>query len=202
MSDAARSKEPAWEVARLFPWQGQWRESDYLDLTERTRFLVELSDGHVEVLCMPKTSHLRIVAFLYRALLSHIEPGKLGLVLFAPLRLRLWEGKFREPDLVFALREHREWIGEDYWTGADLVVEVVSEDDPDRDLVTKREEYARAAIGEYWIVDPRLGKVTVLTLGGDDYQVHADARAGAVSSRILGGFEVDVQAIFDSAHAE
>ena len=35
------------------------------------------------------------------------------------------------------------------------MVEVVSEDDPGRDLVTKRLEYAQAGIPEYWIVDPR-----------------------------------------------
>lgn len=43
-----------------------------------------------------------------------------------------------------------------YWTGADLAVEVVSEDDPGRDLITKRLEYAQAGIPEYWIVDPLL----------------------------------------------
>ena len=41
-----------------------------------------------------------------------------------------------------------------HWTGADLVIEVVSPDDPDLDLVVKRQEYAQAGIPEYWIVDP------------------------------------------------
>lgn len=37
------SPEPAWEVATLFPPQGDWNESDYLALA--TNRLVELSDG-------------------------------------------------------------------------------------------------------------------------------------------------------------
>lgn len=36
---------PSWEVAYLFPAQGMWSESDYFALTERTNWLVELSDG-------------------------------------------------------------------------------------------------------------------------------------------------------------
>jgi Uma2 family endonuclease len=34
-------------------------------------------------------------------------------------------------------------------------MEVVGEDDPDRDLVTKRVECAQAGICEYWLLDPR-----------------------------------------------
>jgi hypothetical protein len=43
---------PAWEIARLFPNQGQWSEGDYLSLTDHVRHLVELADGKVEVLPM------------------------------------------------------------------------------------------------------------------------------------------------------
>ena len=45
--------EPAWEVALLFPAQGEWSEDDYLWLTDRIRRLVEFTDGRVEVLPMP-----------------------------------------------------------------------------------------------------------------------------------------------------
>ena len=59
-----------------------------------------------------------------------------------------------------------------FWLGADVVVEVVSPDDPGRDLVVKRADYAEAAIPEYWIVDPRVETVTVLTLAGGAYVEH------------------------------
>ena len=49
--------EPAWEVALLFPAQGEWSEDDYLWLTDHTRCLVEFTDGHVEVLPMPTDAH-------------------------------------------------------------------------------------------------------------------------------------------------
>jgi Uma2 family endonuclease len=77
-------------------------------------------------------------------------------VVFAPLPVRLREGKYREPEIVFMLEEHNDRIDEDYRERADLVIEVVSEDDPDRDLILKRREYAGAGIPEYWIVDRHL----------------------------------------------
>ena len=56
-----------------------------------------------------------------------------------------------------------------FWTGADLVVEVVSPDDPSRDFVQKRGDYAEAGIPEYWIVEPGTETITVLTLAGGTY---------------------------------
>ena len=43
-----------------------------------------------------------------------------------------------------------------------LVVEVVSPNQSSRDYRHKRSEYAARGISEYWIVDPILGRVTVL----------------------------------------
>ena len=85
-------------------------------------------------------------------------------MLVAPLRLRLWREKIREPDLLFLADANDPRRQDAYWTGADLVIEVVSRDDPQRDLVTKRSEYAQAGIPEYWIVDPQTATITVLRL--------------------------------------
>jgi Uma2 family endonuclease len=187
--------EPAWEVAHLFPAQGTWTEGEYLDLPGNR--LVEFSDGFIEVLPVPTTSHHRILAFLYAALLAFITPQQLGTVLFAGIRVRLRKGKYREPDLVFMLAEHEDRIGEDFWQGADLVMEVVSGGDKDRrrDLEIKPVEYAGARIPEYWIVDPRGEQITVLRLRGKKYVVHGKyGRGGHATSALLKGFEVNVDA--------
>lgn len=191
---------PAWDIARLYPDQGAWDEADYLSL--HTNHLVEFSDGRVEVLQMPTTSHQLIVAYLYNVLLAFATAGGLGTVLFAPLRVRLRKRKYREPDVVFMLAEHADRMGEKFWTGADLVMEVVS-DDPDsreRDLITKRNEYARAGIAEYWTIDPTVRRITVLRLEGKIYAVHGDHGAGELAaSAILDGFKVNVDAVWKAA---
>jgi Uma2 family endonuclease len=190
--------EPAWEIARLFPAQGAWSEADYLLLP--TNHLVEFSHGRVEVLPVPTQSHQLIVLFLYRALYEFVTTRSLGTVLIAPLRVRLWPGKIRESDVVFMLAEHAGRRHEAYWEGADLVMEVVSPDDPQRDLVTKRQEYAQAGISEYWIVDPQAQTITVLRLEQDQYVEHGQFGRGMVATlALLEGFEVEVDAVLDAA---
>ena len=190
-SKAVDPMEPTWDVARLFPAQGTWTEGEYLALDSNR--LVEFSHGCLEVLAMPTTSLQRIAAFLYRLLSAFVATGGLGTVLFAPLRVRLWPGKFREPDLVFMLKEHEARIGEQFWEGADLVLEVVSDDDRRRDVETKRFEYARAGIPEYWIVDPQKSRISVLVLDGGSYREHGVFVPGQrATSVLLSGFEVSV----------
>jgi len=196
----ADSAEPAWDVARLFPAQGAWSEEEYLAL--ETKHLVEFSNGLLEVEQMPTQTHQFIVLFLCRALERLASIRKLRTVLVAPLRVRLWPGKYREPDVVFMLHEHADRRGEDYWDGADLVMEVVSSDDRARDLETKRREYAQARIPEYWIVDMQDWYIDVLTLQGASYTLHGlFSRGDRATSVLLPGFEVSVDDVFDAANA-
>jgi Uma2 family endonuclease len=186
---------PTWEIAYLFPPQGMWSEEEYLSLS--TNRLVEFSDGTVEVLPMPTEFHQLILLFLLDSFRKHIEPRDLGKILFAPLRVRTIPGKIREPDILFLLAANSSARGNDYWRKADLVVEIVSDDDRRRDLETKRFEYAQAGFPEYWIVDPRDSRITVLTLVGDRYLEHGVFTTGQrASSVLLPGFEVDVTQVF------
>ena len=98
--------------------------------------------------------------------------------------------------------------------GADLVAEVVSPDNPDRDLVTKRSDYAEAGIPEYWIADPRNETITVLKLSSaasaasrtgesrieQTYAEHGVFSRGQKATSVLfDGLAVDVAAAFDAS---
>jgi Uma2 family endonuclease len=191
----AKTPEPAWEVAYLFPPQGMWSEADYLELAGNR--LVEFSDGAIEVLSMPTELHQLIMMFLCDALRAFVRAGNGGTVLVAPFRVRLREGKYREPDVMLMLTANAHRRGNEFWDGADLVMEIVSDDDPSRDLKTKRFEYAQARIPEYWIVDPRSSEITVLRLAGDHYEEHGRfGGGGQASSVLLGGFAVNVADVF------
>jgi Uma2 family endonuclease len=192
--------EPTWEVARLFPAQGTWSEEEYLALTHGTNHLVEFSHGNLEFLAMPTRTHQKIVFFLSQVLYAFLSTRELGTVLFAPLRVRLWEGKFREPDLVVMLAEHRDREHETFFDGADLVIEVVSEDDPARDLVTKRREYAQAGIPEYWIIEPQTEMMSVLRLDQGEYIEYGRfGRGTTAASALLAELAIDVTHMFDQA---
>ena len=186
------------EISTLLPPQGEWSEEDYLWLTNHTNRLVEFSDGRIEVLPMPTDQHQTILLYLYALFLAFLQPLG-GKVLVAPLRLRLKSGRFREPDLLLLHSANDPRRRNDYWTGADLVLEVVSPDDPRRDIVKKRREYAPASIPEYWIVNPQTETITVLRLAGSAYVEHGVfGRGAAATSTGLAGFMVSVDGVFDA----
>lgn len=189
--------EPVWELAEMFPYQGSWSVEDYLHL--ETNKLIEFTEGSVELLPMPSQSHQFIVIYLFQLLKAFVNAGNLGTVLIAPMRVRLNTNRFREPDVMFIFQENDGRRNEQYWDGADLVMEVVSPDDPQRDTVQKRAEYAAAGIPEYWIVNPLDQTITVLTLEGAEYTaVQVCGRGEMAKSILLTGFEADVSAVFDS----
>ncbi len=179
--------------------QGMWTEAQYLRLTEHTKRLIEFTDGRLEVLPMPTDRHQVVLGFLLFALDPFIRQRG-GTVLFSGLRLRIREDKFREPDLLLLRDAKDARRRNDYWRGADWVAEVVSPDNPERDTVTKRRDYAEARIPEYWIVNPVDETVTVLVLDGDAYAEHGVFRRGErARSSCLDGFSVSVARVFDAA---
>ena len=181
------------------PPQGCWNEVDYLWLTDRCNRLVEFADGCIEELREPTDSHQSILMLLFR-LFDQRARTENGIALVAPLRLRIREGRFREPDLMVLLDATDTRRQDRYWLGADIVGEVVSPDDPERDYGQKRADYADLRIPEYWIVDPRAAKITVLTFDRDGYIDHGVFGPGDVaSSAALSGFELPAANVFNAS---
>lgn len=194
-----RSKpgEPPWELATLYPPQGSWTLTEYLNLT--TNRLIEFNGGELEFLPMPTEEHQDAVVVLFESLAAFARAHDLGKVYFAPLRVETLADKVREPDVVFMRKENASRRSNRLWHGADLVMEVVSDGPEDRmrDYQAKREEYEEAGIPEYWIVDPRERRITVLTLHDDRYAEHCVANDGdAAESALLLGFRVPVAEVF------
>jgi Uma2 family endonuclease len=187
--------EPTWEIARLFPAQGEWSEEEYFSL--ETNRLVEYSDGFLDFLPMPTIFHQLILQFLYEQLKAFVASRHLGIVVLAGYKVRLRSRKYREPDILFIKAANRSRIKKQYCERADLVVEVVSEKNRPHDVDTKRLEYASASIPEYWIVDPQEGTITVLYLKARQrkYGLHGEfPRGSQAASKSLPGFVIDVSA--------
>jgi Uma2 family endonuclease len=185
-------------VLSLDPLQGHWTEEQYLLLSDQTNRLLEYSDGYIEVLPMPTDNHQAMLEWLFLALKAFIERIG-GKVRFAPLRVRVREGKYREPDILLVRDAHDPRRQNRFWLGADLVVEVVSEDAPERDTKVKRADYASAGIPEYWIVNPLDSTITVLVLEGGAYRDYGIFRRGErAASRLLEGFAVSVDEVLDA----
>lgn len=189
----------AWEVATLFPEQGEWSAEAYLDLTDGTNRRIEFTDGRLEFLAMPTEVHESLVRYLFLALYQFVVAGKLGEVYSNGIRVRVKEHKFRLPDVLFLHRDNYKARHNRVWDGADLVMEVVSDDPKDRqrDCEQKLIDYAEANVREYWIADPTRRVVTVHSLHDGQYVVQGEFSEGThATSALLSGFNIDVTALF------
>ncbi len=193
-----RPHEPelTWEIARFFPAQGDWTEDEFFAL-ESTR-LVEYVDGTLEFLPEPTIFHQLVLQFLFKELDAFVAADRLGIVVVSGYKVRLRGGKYREPDILFVKAGHLSRIKKQYCERADLVVEVVSEENRKHDIKTKQADHARAGIREYWIVDPERGTITVLVLKPRqktyvEFGVFRDGDRAV--SKILPGFGVPVKEV-------
>lgn len=133
----------------------------------------------------------------FRDHLRSVDSG--GEVLMAPLPTRLFERTIREPDLLYVREENLPQDVRGYPEKLDLAVEIVSagSEARKRDYDDKRNDYAKAGVSEYWIVDPQEKLVTVLTLAGDHYVEHGVYPPGQIAtSKLLSGLAVPVDEIW------
>lgn len=160
------AEHPVALPAHLGPWT-----VDDLDSTPDDGNRWELIDGTFVVTPAPGGFHQRAVIRLAEVLLS-AAPGGVE-VLVAPLAVVLANDTAPEPDVVVSMGES---LGPRGIEGPPLLVaEVLSPSTRRYDELFKRDVYARAGIGWYWLVDPDAPRVTVLRLDGEAYVEHLAA---------------------------
>lgn len=146
------------------------------------------------LVAMPPASpeHGREMLFLAKLLDAYAEHHDLGVVYPDGLVLRLAD-TIRIPDVAFLKNANLDRIKHTHCEGgADLVVEIVSPESGARDRGEKFDEYERAGMEEYWIVDPIRRTASFFRLQDGLYvPVHADA-GGRVFSSALPGFFLHV----------
>jgi Uma2 family endonuclease len=174
-------------------------EADYLSLTGNYR--VEFIDGRIQVLPMPTIFHNAVIFYLLLSLRTWRDQHDVGGHLtLSTSKVKLRDGQYREPDVVYMLARNAGKTKEAFWRGTDLAIEVVSEGNSDHDYITKRREYALHGVTEYWIVDPELNQILVLTLNGQEYAEHGTFKRGDIATSVLlQGFGVDIAKLLDDA---
>ena len=184
------------QIAQLWPPRGEWTEADYFALPDTNRF-IELSEGELIMPPHPTETHQRVLDALYAAMRAFVRERSLGIIRFAPLPVRLWPGKIREPDILFVSHAHADRISEQVYGPPDLVVEVLSSGTRRLDRGEKFLEYARAGVDEYWLVDPKAQTIEVFVIEEDAYTLLGKFGPGeGVRSQVLAGLEVMVDEVF------
>ncbi|MGA3327432.1 MAG: Uma2 family endonuclease [Terriglobia bacterium] len=157
----------------------------------------EIIDGELYVTPSPVNYHRKILFNLTLAFGKFLENHPLGELRFAPLDVILSEHDVLEPDLLFVLNEHKDFL-QDWVRGPpDLVVEILSPTTEARDRGIKLKAYARYGVGEYWIVDPVAQVVEVYRLTAEGFNLAAKCAKGkTVKTPLLPGFSLAVGSIF------
>ena len=169
---------------------------DYLKTPGDVRY--ELIDGELVFMPSPKEIHQRLLGKLIVALYGYEIRRSSGYVYIAPFDVVLSDTVVLQPDLLYISNERSHIITDANVQGApDLVVEIISPSDPNRDKIRKRAIYARHSVGEYWLVDPYVRNITVLMLDGDGYETDGIYGIGdTLTSPTLLGFALDVSDLF------
>jgi Uma2 family endonuclease len=167
---------------------------DFLEAEEEPGYRYELARGVLEATEVPDDPHGQVVWNIQRLIYEYTKqhPGMIRRSGGAG-EFRLWlPGMIsgRNPDVAIVLQgtapDHR---GR---RPPSIVFEVVSEGGEARDYLTKREEYLAFGLREYWIVDPRDRKVTVLVRSGDVWREEVFTQDRSARSAALPGFSAHV----------
>ena len=168
---------------------------DYLQTPDDVRY--ELIDGELVPMPSPRAIHQRLLKKLIWWF-KQVEDAGLGQVYAAPFDVFFSNTAILQPDILFISAARAHIITETGVQGApDLVIEIISPSDPNRDKIRKRAIYARHRVGEYWLVDPYVRNITVLMLDGDGYETDGIYGIGdTLTSPTLRGFALDVSDLF------
>lgn len=150
----------SWLEARGFDDQQRW----------------ELIDGQPYAMGSPLTAHQLVSVRLTGALLPFFggEPCQL---LVAPMDVKLSEHDLVQPDLMVVCEAGQ--LQKTHVEGPPrLIIEILSPSTQRHDRVRKLNLYARAGVGEFWLVTPHPALVEVLHNDGAGFRV-----AGAYTER-------------------
>lgn len=195
------SNAPA--ITRIGPEHQGTRMSldEFAEARTRPGYHYELEEGVVIVVDVPGLPHGRIIDRVRDQLAQYrkLHPGRIDYVgggSEAALRFPGLQSE-RHPDLSIYLNppptgDEQPWA---FWT-PEIVMEVVSAGSANRDYTVKREEYLRAGVRLYWIIDPDAHSVLALLRRGDTWYEQHIPVTGALATPLLPGFELPLQQLF------
>lgn len=154
----------------------------------------EWIDGEVVKMSNPSLRHQRLSRFLTSILQAWAETKKIGEVILSPFQLKMdFRPSGRQPDIMFISNENLFRLEKQYVDGtADLVVEIVSPESLERDTQDKFNEYERAGVREYWIIDDRTRTANFYNLDENGkYKLLYISPEGVFESRVIEGLWID-----------
>jgi Uma2 family endonuclease len=147
--------------------------------------LAELIDGILYMSPSPIDSHQRVVTRLLGQIHFFVDQHNLGEVFTAPFDVYLDEhSNVVQPDIIFIAKENLSIVRGHVHGVPDLIVEILSEGNPQHDTVRKKNLYEKAGVKEYWIIHPTTRTVTGYQLREESFKELEPTR-GKINSQLL-----------------
>ncbi len=180
---------------------------DFIHLYE-TEGPFEIIDGERIALMPPVQGHSEIAHRLWELLFLFLIGANLGKVyhetvfVLPDANLKNWVKGSRVPDVMFIRSErlsaykaeNEAWAGQPLMLVPDLVVEVVSENDPYSDLNRKVKLYLKDGVQMVWVIDPKYRTVDMYRGSQQTSLSETDTLSG---EDVIPGFEVQVARLFE-----
>jgi Uma2 family endonuclease len=161
---------------------------------------VELLNGLLVMMASPTPFHAGIEGEIHTAIRNFLR-GKQGRVFSSHFAVRLFpDSKDKkdnftvEPDITVVLDTSK--INKEGYQGApDFIVEILSPSNAKQDLIVKFDNYRRAGVREYWIVNPDLRTIQVNLLKDGEYvtRMYGEVKVPVAT---LPGLEIDFAEVF------
>jgi len=174
---------------------------EYLAFDDGTDNKYELFNGGLKLMPTASGFHALILHLIFKVFEQEIEKLKQDWkVMPGTVGIRTAYNKSRIPDLVILSGEQckqlREMKAAVLETPPLLAVEIVSPNNREDDYRYKRSEYAVREIPEYWIIDPELEKVSILSLVSGFYDVVEYEDNQSIKSALFPDLNLTVKDIF------
>lgn len=165
---------------------------EYLALGETVE-RYELIDGVVVMSPSPFPEHGEISWEIAGQLRDFAQQGG-DIRVFPDIDVKLASGKVYRPDIAVYRAERLRGNIRHLSTPADLAIEILSPGSKPLDLITKRDDYERFGVAEYWVVDPVTCKARVWRRVGA-HLAEAPTDGDRIASSAIPGFTLDLAAI-------
>jgi Uma2 family endonuclease len=160
----------------------------------------ELIDGVVIMSPSPSPKHQAITSEILAQIHWYLRTHRLGRV-FAELDVHLGTGPtggdlVYKPEVIFIRSERRPEMLDKIAGAPELVVEVISRGSRRLDSQTKKADYERFGVQEYWLADPERKRITFYRLIEGRFEEVSPAGT-AFTSRAVPGFVLDLTPIHE-----
>ncbi|GHV55123.1 hypothetical protein AGMMS49579_17170 [Spirochaetia bacterium] len=172
--------------------------ADMLEWDESLR--AEIIDGEVYMMAPPARFHQEISSELHGQLWTFLK-GKPCKVYPAPFGVRLFpnddlsDDTVVEPDIVVVC-DHSKLDDRGCNGAPDLVIEILSPSNTQRDRIVKFRKYLAAGVREYWVVDPGQKTAEVHILNNGQYVTTVYDAADEVPVTVLPGCSIKLGDVF------